>query len=232
MNRHVLAACVLGVLGALSGVAPSSAAPFQCVACPVSVFELQTGVNGLSTDAIQQALPTNPLASGSPPAGTVSATGTYTGAINFLTNGSGAGSTSLVSDFFNSVAGSSTTGLSTVLSLPLSAPTFKTVTLFEFTVSGLVAGSILHDDGVSLFQGGVNLTPGQSAPTVAELANFSGLNGGTFTLWYAAGNGNPEQLDLNLVPLPSTWIMLLTAFSGLAFLLYRRNKAAPALAAA
>jgi hypothetical protein len=241
MNRHVLAACVVGLFAAATSASPSVASEYFCNPCGLTIWELNPVPTAQqnSGGAVQQATDTNPLFTGAQPA-TATATGTYTGFLSLQTNPAlPPGTSSTIGDFLLSDAGTVSASLLPLLPLTLSASGFTVTTLFSFTgsVGGTTSGTITHDDGITLYAGnppGAALTPSSaSAPTTPEVTSFSGLTD-SFTLVYSADNGNPEVLDLNVVPLPSTWIMLLTAFCGLGFLLYRRKDkaAAPALAAA
>ena len=101
-----------------------------------------------------------------------------------------------------------------------------TTTFFKITgnFASAAAGMITHDDGVTLVANGQ--TGGvSSAPTSVLNTKFSSP-GGAFTLYYAAPNGNPSVLkvDVSPVPVPAGGLLLIGAFGGLAAL--RRRRAA------
>ncbi|MEP0961906.1 MAG: VPLPA-CTERM sorting domain-containing protein [Roseobacter sp.] len=134
-----------------------------------------------------------------------------------------------IADFFASNTNGSVSGLDSVVgNLQLSAPTFQTTTLFEFTeiYSNSFDTRVTHDDGFSIYNDDgselvsfANPTGIRTTPTTGVL-NFEG---GEFTLVYAAANGNPSKLlvegdGIPAVPLPAPALMLMAglgAFAGL-----------------
>jgi hypothetical protein len=158
----------------------------------------------------EQALNTNPLI------GSLYSLGTwqYTGKLNFNDGG------------INSIAAFLGYGGGLLdhnaPSLALSSGNFDLTTVFVITPNapyGALDGTILHDDGVGLYLGGILKTdPNAAKPTTPIDTDFS-LAPGTFQLVYVAANGLPEQLQMNVVPDGGTTVMLLGgALMGLGFL--------------
>lgn len=162
----------------------------------------------------------------------IDATVTWTGDIDFRL-GSGSSSSTYISDFFASgtgslsnVSGSEQTFLDNTL---LSLGTYKVTTFFEIMgvfTGDVLSGMITHDDGVTLT--GVNVTGGVDAPPTTEENTAFTADAGAFSLFYAAANGNPSILEVDVemavVPLPAGVVLLLTGLGGLA-IARRRKKA-------
>jgi len=156
-----------------------------------------------STDPREQALPTNPLAAGTP----VYNAGTYTGPINFVDlNGS-----TTIAGFLATAGGTfnpSVTGLTQTISTAI----FATTTLMDFTFtlptgSSIAGATIMHDDGISIWDStNTNeILSGASGPTVEVPTDVPTLTAGTYNLWYAEVNGLPADLVFNgtvMVPAP------------------------------
>ena len=148
------------------------------------------------------------------------ATVVYTGAINFFTN-TGAGPTIL--EFLKSAGG--TVSDETGLSILMSAGGFSTTTLLDIRGSFATAvnGSIIHDDGVTLYdKSGIVLDA--ASPVYVTTDTFSAKSG-EFRLIYSAANGNPEALTLDVapVPVPAAGFLLMGALGGLAAMKRRRK---------
>ncbi len=152
---------------------------------------------------------------------------TYTGDINFF-NTVASGATTTIAEFLNSAGGSYAfvTGNLTDLGARLSQGTYVTTTFFK--ISGMfnsaVEGLITHDDGITVVASG--LIGGVSAPPTTVVNTVFGAQNGAFDLYYAAANGNPSilKVDVALVPLPAGGLLLIGALGGLAAL--RRRKLA------
>lgn len=107
---------------------------------------------------------------------------------------------------------------------------FGTTTIFDFT--GFSAGplnfTINHDDGITFLDGnGLALTtPGSANPT-SEIQTSFYFGGGDFRLIYAAANGDPSILhvDVAAVPLPASFLLLLGALGGFGVVSRRRRNA-------
>lgn len=177
---------------------------------------------GLSTDPAMQALPTNPVAGGP-----LLAHFTYTGALNLAENGSGTGN---IGTFLQSAGGTLnnfTTGSLASLNHIISTGGFSDVTLMEFTfTTGGIAGTVTHDDGVSIFNSTNTVAlVDSSAPTVAIPTAYS-LAGGTYNLWYAEVNGLPADLVMDVtttVPEPASLAILGVSMVGIGWVRRRRN---------
>jgi hypothetical protein len=170
--------------------------------------------------------PSNDFGSQEPGSADEIASFTYTGNLNLINNAPGSGN---ILTFMNSAGGvlsAFTVGSAAALNVAMSNPGFGLATLMDFTASsGGLTGTITHDDGISLFQGGVNQIPlSASAPTVSVPTNFTALPG-TYHLWYVEVNGDPAQLTMNAVPAPEPASLALmgTALIGLTLIAKRRK---------
>lgn len=168
-------------------------------------------------------------------AGTRVFTGTYTGDLDFFLDTPGGAPT--IAEFL-ATGGGSSIGFShadfndLILSdgAGSSDPVFGTTTFFDFTadISSGLYGDITHDDGISLLDDGV--TVASSAPPTTVKTTSYGFNGGAFRLIYAAANGDPSVLnvDVQAVPLPASALLLVGALGGLGFVSRRRRAATAA----
>lgn len=164
----------------------------------------------------------------------------YTGDLNFFIDNLAPknGDAESIADFFlgndDGVPVGSVTGLdASVGALQLSAPTFKTTTLFEFTevYSNSFETTVTHDDGFSIYDNGVSLfsfsnpTGIRTTPTTGTVT----FSGGEFKLVYAAANGNPSKLYVegdgipSPVPLPAPALMLLGGIGALGAIRARKK---------
>lgn len=121
------------------------------------------------------------------------------------------------------------------LSFPLISNGTATTTFFLFTSKNNFAAAdftITHDDGVALFDDGVKLG-GVDGPTSVRTTVINGFDGGTLSFLYAATNGNPSILEIDMtptaVPLPAAAWMFGAALVG--FVGMSRRKAKNAVAA-
>jgi hypothetical protein len=160
---------------------------------------------------------------------------TYTGALDFETTGS----SNTILDFLESGSGtvSDSTGLNTIVASTGSGSgdsEFQTTTLYVFTWNGaLDDGSILHDDGISLFNGDGSLaTPSSAAAPTSQTTTVFGAVAGNLKLIYSSANGNPEVLQVtgtpSAVPIPAAAWLFAPGVLGL--LGYTRKRKATATA--
>lgn len=193
MKRLLLAFAMLGMAGTI-GTANAGQINDTFNLTIWNEQDCPAGCTHSSGDPREQALPGNPLASGS-----ALYTGTYTGPINFVDN---AGSTTIAG--FLATAGGTFNGSVTGLTQTISTATFATTTLMDFTFT-LAAGSSIsgaiidHDDGVSIWDSTntTEILSGASGPTVDVPTDVPTLTAGTYNLWYAEVNGLPADLVFN-----------------------------------
>lgn len=154
---------------------------------------------------------------------TLTANVTYTGDIDFMTNGN---STTLA-DFLGSGTGSYVVNSGSVAG-QMTAGGFGTTSLFDITstITGSYKAVATHDDGLSVYNNG-SLVADSSYPTSAIPTPFN-LTSGSLRMIYSAANGNPEQLNVQLspVPVPAGGILLLSALGGVAALRRKKSKSA------
>lgn len=215
LSRVALAAAAFG----LAGIATAAVAAPIGGTFTVNVWK-GVGSGGIAAPE-EQALPTNPLAV----PGHLIASFTYTGTINFHDGGVNDIGTFLTSS--GGTLGPFTVGSLATLGTTLSLGGFSDTSVMEFsgTTPQALSGAIDHDDGASLFQGGVNLLPADAAaPTVAVPTNYV-LAPGAYDLWYVEANGLPAVLTMDGVPVPEpvTLSVLGLGLLGLGFASRRRH---------
>ncbi len=88
--------------------------------------------------------------------------------------------------------------------------------------------TIRHDDGISVFDDGTQIAT-FARPTTARTTVANGFDGGQWSIFYVAANGNPSILEVDVdrqpspVPVPAAMPLLLAGLGGLA--LVRRRAA-------
>jgi len=203
-----------------------------------TVFEGLTYGGGFTTNA------TNPF--GGAASGVATATFNYTGALNFndtLPQNGGA-SGDLNSEFFgaassgiSSYAGSGTVAsqsagaiadystLGSFLGSSGSASNYQWASWYRIDLGVLAAGtqlSILHDDGVSVYQRGASVGSTVSGATTAVTDTVNLTQAGDTILYYSRQNGSPSVLDV-AVPEPATIGMMAAGLLGLCFMRRRAS---------
>ncbi len=130
--------------------------------------------------------------------------GTYTGDINFNTDVS----SNNILDFLTS-AGGSLSGDTIALDTVMSTGGFSLTTLLDITWDSpfAMSGTIEHDDGVNLYVDGT-LVLDSAYPTSPIDSTFS-AGAGAYQIIYAAANGLPEVLSVDVDPVPEPATMLL-----------------------
>ncbi len=234
---------VIGAMAATAAVGSTTAkADVLTGTFGFSVATGDTGGQGFST------LPGVSPFTGSP----ATASFTYTGALNFnnpaAQNAGSAGD--LNSTFFASAGGTINaatyvgsgnfgtgndnygSGLGGFLAGSGSASNFLYGSLYTITLGQMAAGTILtitHDDGVSVFDNGVQVNSTVSGPTSVVTDTVDLTTTGDITLYYSRQNGTPSILQVSAVPEPSTWAMMILGFLGVGFMAYRRKQNGPSL---
>ena len=198
---------------------------------------------GLTSGAGFQTLPTVTPFTGS----IASAAFTYTGALNFVNNAPQNNTVTPLGDLnsafgFSNANVSGYSGSGTVTFAATQVANYATLSsflgssgsvggygygsLYTITLGALAAGTNLvinHDDGISLFRGGVQVAGGVVGPTSQVTDTFTNLAGGNYTLYYSRQNGTPSVLQVT-VPEPASLALFGAGLFGLAMV--RRRKAA------
>ncbi len=164
----------------------------------------------------------------------------YKGALDFGTFNTGGGGTcedcTTILDWLATGSGtySYLSGSDTDLDIQLSKPSIGsgTATATFFDIYGIFSSGfdtvIRHDDGIALFDDGVEIDTGEQGPTSQTNTAVNGFDGGEWNLLYVATNGDPSVLRVTgddlptTVPVPAGLPLLLTALGGVA--LMRRRK--------
>ena len=185
----------------------------------------------------QQALPSNPLMLLNP-----FVTGTATGLPNWYV---GSGTANTFSKFVGGIgpaAGTTnsftfwnTPGPNTGWNTVLSSGSFASASLFKLTFTLANNDSmmtIMHDDGVSLYNAMGQVAPSSSQksnsayPTTPSWTTYD-LNAGTYSLYYVEANGAPSELSFQNVteaPEPGALALFGAGLLGCALFIGRRRR--------
>ncbi|MCU0906023.1 MAG: VPLPA-CTERM sorting domain-containing protein [Rhodobacteraceae bacterium] len=154
---------------------------------------------------------------------------TYTGALNFAVTAAQDAPTTIGQ--WLATAGGTVSGLdSTVANRQLSLSGYRATSFFVITAAfanGFNA-TIRHDDGISVFDDGAQIAT-FAQPTTARTTIANGFDGGAWSLFYVAANGNPSILQVEAdqqptpVPVPAALPLLAAGLGALAF--FRRRAA-------
>lgn len=153
-------------------------------------------------------------------ANVISDTFTYTGALSFGTPAQQTVGTWL------GTGGGTVSGLDTALAgRTLSSSGYRSTTFFVITAAFATGfnATINHDDGVSVFDDGAQIAT-YAQPTTERTTIANGFNGGAWSLFYVAANGNPSILRVNAdvqptpVPVPAALPLLAVGLGALSVL--------------
>jgi hypothetical protein len=218
--RSLALATVFTVSSAVASVAAPLIGTFN-----VNIYQFSANGNDNAADALL----TNPnLTPGNLLAGNV----TFTGSLALTSDGTN----NTVGGFLGS-SGATFSLLPDAASQPISASGYGTTTIFRFddTLAEGLIGTIIHDDGIGLYQSGVLLTPVGAADPTTPVATAYTISPGTFTLVYSAANGVPEVLNFNVaqtvpVPEPASLALFGAGMLGLGMVSRKRKKTVSATA--
>ena len=111
----------------------------------------------------------------------------------------------------------------------LSTSNFASATLLQMTftlANNDTMGTIVHDDGISIYNSMGSEIINSASPTTAIGTNFS-LNAGTYTLYYVEANGAPSELSFQNVteaPEPGALALFGAGLLGCALFIGRRRR--------
>ncbi len=221
------------VAAATMAGAAAHATPLSTPTFSVSVYSALTPNSSIGSSN-QQALPTNPIVTGS----NEIASFTLAGLPQWFV---GASTTNSLGNFVGaSLSNSVWTAPSNISNLAfmnggsfgsiLSTPNFGSATIFDLALNGNTGTlanpltlTITHDDGMSLFASNYQYTAA-SGPVYVDTTTFTIPAGttGPYNLWYLEANGAPSALEVS-VPEPGTVSLFAMALLSLGFVAYRRR---------
>lgn len=207
----------------------AQAGPLSSITFSVTAWNANTpgsNINSLN----QQALPSNPLMGLTP-----FVTGTATGLPNWYVSSSTPNTFgNFVGNSGNNGAGNGTNNVWNYVSpasgtTVLSTSNFGSATLMRLTftlANNDTMGTIVHDDGISIYNAMGTQLFNSSFPTTATGTAFN-LNAGTYNLYYVEANGAPSELSFQNVteaPEPGALALFGAGLLGCALFIGRRRR--------
>ena len=221
-----------GLAAAVLAFSPlAQAGPLSSITFNVTGWNASTPGSGISSPS-QQAIPSNPIIMGS----NLFVTGTATGLPNWYVSGSTPNTFgNFVGNSGNNGWGNGTHNLWNYVSpasgsTVLSTGNFASATLLQMTftlANNDTMGTILHDDGISIWNANNTLELVNSAGPTTAIGTAFNLSAGTYNLYYVEANGAPSELSFQNVteaPEPGALALFGAGLLGCALFIGRRRR--------